>query len=990
MLQKLNHVGPSLAVKFYEKWCLCSQGPFIEVFDYSNGSSINRCHIFHRNKVHGISIDKTSGNVLVYGSRSFSIVNINDLFSKSEVLDQEKMTGEWIMSGEFSFNKEEIYLLTSYNRVLIIDPDNFTVKSTHFVEGERSILYSGSIKVLRHKVLVNAGTIMNGIIVWELDSKKKIHTLRGHEGSIFYVTTSNNGKLLASCSDDRSIIIWDMVSGKLLSRAWGHTARIWNLKFFNDDTQLISVSEDCTCRVWNYKNDELTIKDIFESHLTKNVWGVDVEETNLIAISGGNDGRLKVTELVPHNRSCNIELSLESISEQCDGFIHKANEIVKGFHWFDFGLVLITSEGNILEYLQNIEEWKFLDYDDRFFSFSITQGNENTIFFMNNKCLLTSFKFDKFGSVLQKVDYELELLTKTVNCLSVRHTAHFYLIIESPNPRDPLLMLKFNHGSCAPTERYTFSKPENMISSCAEVHNNRLLVGARFSLAFIFDLASETKPPIVVKTQAADAITSINYLETTENDALFSMTNRDGTYFFVAVDFRSSVYKTIHANKISRGFLEGSFYDSNDDFFVYGFKSNLFHIYNESQQYEVFSQPCGGAHRQWKLFGSQEQQQVLCFVKNSTLNITKIPKGKYPGALKNGTHGREIRDISFRKRSNYCKENLLFITGSEDTTVKLSSINSETGAIQNFWTLKSHVSGLQRCKFICDNFFITCSAREELFLWELNDQFSHPYVNLKQKLIPSMNNPDLRIMDFDVLFLNGDTCDFIMATVYSDSSVKVWHYFNEQNSFTLIIDGRYETCCIWNVAFIPLQNCLKLLIAPTDGHLITWDITNSVPFEIRNNELFDRGLKLETKQLQNWSEKILVHTAGIKSLDVKLDKSSDSFKVYSGGDDNAVAITKFTNNDNYTMKAEILDHDSYAASSTVTSVNLLDNDTKLLATSVDQVIRIRDITNDKLKITESKYTTVADTGSSDIVTLPNVQKTLILIGGLGLSCWRDE
>lgn len=263
MLKKVSHIGPSLAVKYYKDWCICSQGPFIEIFDFKTGKSVNRCQIFKRNKVHGFSLDTKTERLVVYGARSVSILSLSDILSEDELLQHEKITPEWILHGEFSFMGNEIYLLTSYNRIIITNVygDVLSYKSLF---GECSILYSGSIKVTKERVFICAGTIMNGIIIWDCLNQTKIHNLNGHEGSIFYVTMSNNGKLISSCSDDRSIKVWSTKTGELLSTAWGHTARIWSLKFFNNDTQLISVSEDCTCRVWNLVDYEPKASNIFE------------------------------------------------------------------------------------------------------------------------------------------------------------------------------------------------------------------------------------------------------------------------------------------------------------------------------------------------------------------------------------------------------------------------------------------------------------------------------------------------------------------------------------------------------------------------------------------------------------------------------------------------------------------------------------------------------------------------------------------------------
>lgn len=378
--------------------------------------------------------------------------------------------------------------------------------------------------------------------------------------------------------------------------------------------------------------------------------------------------------------------------------------------------------------------------------------------------------------------------------------------------------------------------------------------------------------------------------------------------------------------------------------------------------------------------------QILCFVKNSSLNWTKIYKSTFPETLKNGTHGREIRDLSIRKSREYKKDTYLFISGSEDTTVKLCSVNVKTGFVKNYWTLKAHVSGLQRCKFLNEKLAVTCSAREELFLWELNDRFSSPHMNLRKKLLPSMNNPDLRIMDFDFRFIKGTVHNFIMATVYSDSTIKVWHYDYLKNEFLLLIQGKYETCCILNVALAMLKDSIILLIAATDGYLTHWDITDLLPFEMSYGKLVSNNLSFATLQLNKWTQKIPVHLAGIKSFDLKTE--DDRFVVYTGGDDNAIAITEYTLSNGRAMYGAVKDMERYATSSTVTSVQLLDDCNRLLTTSVDQIIRIWDIGDSTLSIKENAYTTVADTGSSDFVDIGDA--SFLLIGGVGLSGWMIE
>src|SRR5262249_61150334 len=47
-------------------------------------------------------------------------------------------------------------------------------------------------------------------------------TLRGHTDQVFYVSYSPDGKLLATCSQDRTARLWDVATGKVLRTFEGY------------------------------------------------------------------------------------------------------------------------------------------------------------------------------------------------------------------------------------------------------------------------------------------------------------------------------------------------------------------------------------------------------------------------------------------------------------------------------------------------------------------------------------------------------------------------------------------------------------------------------------------------------------------------------------------------------------------------------------------------------------------------------------------------
>ncbi|CCK72898.1 tRNA (34-2'-O)-methyltransferase regulator RTT10 KNAG_0M00450 [Huiozyma naganishii CBS 8797] len=985
------HVGPSLAVKFVAgDQLLCAVGPFLHIYNVTKNRLIHKVRIFKRNKVHGIAVSEDK--LAIYGGKSVSLVSWEQLTGANDVSNLEHLSPEWIVSTEFDVTGQNVFLLTCYNMVLVVDFASGDVLQRNSLPNERSILYSGSIKVLdRDHVLVNAGTVMGGIIVWDLHTGTQLWNLLGHEGSIFYVTVSDNGKYVASCSDDRSIRLWDTFTGKELSLAWGHTARIWNLKFFDNDTKLISVSEDCTCRIWSVEHTaegiELIAADTFEVHLTKNVWGVDVNEEKMIAATSGNDGRIKLIDLKQTTRMADEmeQFDIKAIEIHCN-VRFAAGEIIKGFHCFEFGIVALTSGGHVLRYTFADKSWVLLFTDQRFLSYSITNGvtvaSHNVVIFSNNNCDLLLVKFTDRGKIVdQGKALKVTGLAKTTNvmCTTGDKAEVIYVTVESPNPRDNFVILAIDSSTLEVIDRFNYGKPDSFVSSCVTVLDHYILVGSRFSTVAIFDLFNCAKNGVyrIDDLNIGDTTTSIEHVETKQCRHLFSVTNRDGYYSFLAIKFDNGIsHEVIHSNKTVKGFLERAFYNDEGDYVTYGFKSRLFYMYNESKCYEIMHHMCGGAHRQWGLYPVGVKEYILVYIKASQLHVLRIHKPRVPEFLTAGLHGREIRDLSICPRARATNENeYLFVTGSEDTSIKLNTVDKLTGEVTTFWTERRHISGLQRTRFISDDLLISCSALEELFLWRVDDTFARgPYIHMLQSLPVATLNPDLRIMDFDVKFTASGS--FILATVYSDSSIKMWHYDNESNNFNVCVETRYKTCCILNTRLIQFRDHLFLLITATDGHAVIYRV------EQDNDDALPNGLAPVVSQR--------IHQSGVKAVDVKVTEST--LTLYTGGDDNGVCVSVFQSVPapaaggfpGFELSRSEFAHS--IASATVTSCQLFDKGSKLLTTSIDQIVRVWDASDDELplKLIESQYTTIADTGCCDVVQ----GDSIVLIGGVGLSTWN--
>ncbi|KAL2798937.1 WD40-repeat-containing domain protein [Aspergillus keveii] len=1141
-----------------KKLLLAGQGSFVRVVEEGSGDVLASRKIFKRSAVHGFVIFENEQETetiqvqfLAWGDRSLRLINLscpkNGRVAPAIFLEPasaEYYAPDWLLAGCAGTANagSAAYLVTAHNAVLGLNTvgdsssrSGTAIELRQLVVGVKSILYSANIISLSPShVLVAAGTVFGEIIVWScfVQGGKGIaakitssihHFITGHEGSIFDVKISPEitnlhgdqpGRLLASCSDDRTVRVWDIsdceradpnepspystdgfelkstgfghvkdepevTSESCVASAFGHGARIWGVNFVQSrqgKIGLVSRGEDVHCLVWDLswkqsqsQKSEFKLSNVcsLRCHNGKHIWSLETVEagTETTVFTGGADGAVRTFKLNEEsgpveclNRTTRVPIAQSKDTEVADKILMRAF----GFVSSDCFLAT-TSLGEIqigwVESPEAIDRRivrETLSVEDGLGSYTIISGlpSKGVAVFGDPKGVIRLYQHESRSITkvveigqrpvsLHSLDYQPETseLPATMVFLATYATHdtadlfHIYLLRDT-EPR---------------VEKTTLHLPEGFDITCASLINNNdyLAIGSKLGSLVVFSMSrSDSLQPLIKlirfhSKEGVNQILPLSSLSPTTNTppTQFLSCGRDGNYRISSLDISKDSAETVSIRTVhsptTLGFnIEGAYLDqSSQHLMFYGFGGMEFVIWNETTQAEVARIHCGGGHRRWAFQPSTERPgHALLLWARGGLNASHINVHN-SRTICAGGHGREIKTLGSVQRPD---GRPLFVTGSEDTTLRVFSPRSDStsqgsGALECLRVLTAHDSSPQHIGFSKDaRFMFTSSAMEDFYVWKID---SIPVFGLTAALLgwcpKSQPNSELRITSFDVLEVEGsgdgneDEANFLLCLTYSNSTISIFHLScstnDDEGRFTLLANGTYTSNCLTQVRFLQGPSSLCLITTSTDGHFTLWDVTSvlepyyiipstSTATLVLNRSLTNTSITPEKIACESRHQ---IHSNSIKSIDLAR-LSETTTLVIAGGDDNSVTLSLLYADDaetNDRQAATISIPDAHAASvndvklishSTVPSENGAETESvrltfvssgndhrvKIWQVDVDANAETGRPTEDDIQVSNvvDRFSPVADISSVDVV--EDQGETRLLVCGVGMEYFK--
>lgn len=450
---------------------------------------------------------------------------------------------------------------------------------------------------------------------------------------------------------------------------------------------------------------------------------------------------------------------------------------------------------------------------------------------------------------------------------------------------------------------------------------------------------NSTENPITLKKLHGNlGITSIKLKKVTPDGAVIETTGHDGASKTVLAS--QNYLRLIFTKRVPIKWIEKI-----SGKLVFGFNDSHFACYRQDDGI-VFETNCGGGHRMWDVF-LDEIYGLFVFIQHKkllSLSFTFYPKVR-----------TSLRFPRINWHNDACNtaailDSSILVSGGESNELKIHKITqTDVGefTLKHLFSSRAHISSIKHLLTrLEDGTFLVISSggRAQICVTRIQnggdqviEDTSYSLLSTDEQRVQNglgqtvSSDPETR---FTTAALSPDGSTLIMGC--SDGYIRYFtlNLNSRPAAFSLIKEINYGRCLL-NVTMV--SNGYVLSMA-TDGYIVFWN-DNPDPVPIA---------KLEH------------HQSGINCFDLFHDQARNMFIIATGGDDQAISISKFTIDEN-SVQVTITKSYKYLHTAQVTGIKFL-NDNTILSAGVDQTVYKFQIEedSDQPKVLWQYNTNVAD------------------------------
>lgn len=120
-----------------------------------------------------------------------------------------------------------------------------TINQTHTV---KAVVFSPDGKTIA------SGSEDKTIKLWDVDTRKEIKSLEGHQQGIREIAFGDDGKTIVSASADSTLKLWDINAGKEIKTFEGHDGPVYGMTINPENNTIVSAGVDKTIRIWSIES----------------------------------------------------------------------------------------------------------------------------------------------------------------------------------------------------------------------------------------------------------------------------------------------------------------------------------------------------------------------------------------------------------------------------------------------------------------------------------------------------------------------------------------------------------------------------------------------------------------------------------------------------------------------------------------------------------------------------------------------------------------